>query len=397
LLSNLIKYPGAAQVFSALEEGETQARFIGGCVRDALLNLKCKDIDIATPLLPEKVLELLKKHNIKAILTGIKFGTITAVCESNHFEITTLRIDTSCDGRHAIVEYTDDWQQDAKRRDFTINAMSCDKDGKIYDYFNGQQDLKKNKIKFVGDAHKRIEEDYLRILRYFRFFAYYGQQPFDLDAISNCKANAKYLKNLSGERIQAEMMKLLAAPDPLITLNKMCEINLFEHLFLPTPININILSNLIDTEQQFNLAPQGLLRLACLLYCCNNQQFDLFKNSWRLSTNHAEIIYKILFTKLSSFDEFHIKKIIRILGNPLANQLVLFNFAINNNIDSKIYDLTKNWQVPIFPIKGDDLLKIGAPQNKTLGILLEKSIDLWEANNYQLTKEQILDYIRQEI
>ena len=170
------------------------ARFVGGCVRDALLGGTTDqgvDLDVATPLLPEEVIERLEAAEIKAIPTGLKHGTVTALVEGQPYEITTLRKDVACDGRHADVQFTDDFELDARRRDFTINAMSTDRRGQLFDYFGGWEDLKAGRIRFVGDADERVREDYLRILRFFRFYARYGRPPADQEALEACREGAK--------------------------------------------------------------------------------------------------------------------------------------------------------------------------------------------------------------
>lgn len=185
-----------------------EVRLVGGCVRDMLIGIEPKDVDIATSILPEKLIDILSKNEIKCFPTGIEFGTITAVVDQKAFEITTLRKDISTDGRRATVKFTNDWFEDAKRRDFTINAMYCDLNGNITDFFNGIDDLKNKKIKFIGDPEHRIEEDFLRILRYFRFFAYLGGSNIDESSFSAVIKLKSGLQKISGERIKAEMFKL---------------------------------------------------------------------------------------------------------------------------------------------------------------------------------------------
>lgn len=209
-------------VVAALRAEGAEVRFVGGCVRDAVLKRAIKDIDIATHDPPERVMELLKKAGIRVIPTGIAHGTVTAVIGKAHFEITTLREDVETFGRHARVSFTDDWTADAARRDFTMNAMCADPEGRIYDPFNGLADLGAGIVRFVGDPVKRIEEDVLRLLRFFRFFAHYGRPPMDAPALAACRRMAPELVRLSGERVAGEIVRLLQAGDPagvLIVMN----------------------------------------------------------------------------------------------------------------------------------------------------------------------------------
>src|ERR671918_1688541 len=209
--------PASRTVLAALEANGCPARFVGGCVRDGLLGLPDteREIDLATPELPEQVIRLLEAAGLPAIETGRAHGTVTTLADGRRFEITTLRRDVACDGRHAEVAFTDDFRIDAARRDFTINAMSCDGEGRLFDYFGGRPDLSAGRVRFVGPAAQRIAEDFLRILRFFRFLAHYGRLPADAEALQACADAAPQIAKLSGERVQAEMRKLLAAKDPL--------------------------------------------------------------------------------------------------------------------------------------------------------------------------------------
>ena len=183
-------------------------------MRDALLDLPIKDIDIATPERPKAVMAMLRSAGIKALPTGLQHGTITAVTDSHHYEITTLRVDIETDGRRATVEFTEDWQADAERRDFTINALYADLDGTVYDYVGGVEDLKAGRVRFIGDPYQRIDEDALRILRFFRFNAWYGHGELDEAGLTACWNQARRIKELSGERLQTEILSLLGAPKP---------------------------------------------------------------------------------------------------------------------------------------------------------------------------------------
>jgi len=213
--------PETKAVINALTAEGTEVRFVGGCVRDALRHKEAHDIDLATPDLPEKVIALLVQAGIRAIPTGIDHGTITAVIDEKSFEITTLRIDLKTDGRRALIGFTDNWVIDAKRRDFTFNSLSASIDGDVYDPTSGLWDLAHGQVRFIGNAHDRIAEDYLRILRYFRFYGTLGRPPIDSEALAAIRHYAKNLSELSGERIRNELFKILCVPDPAEILIKM--------------------------------------------------------------------------------------------------------------------------------------------------------------------------------
>ena len=257
-----LRAPASRRVLAALGAGGHAARFVGGCVRDGLLGLPDvgRELDVATPERPDQVIRLLERAGLPAIPTGLAHGTVTTIADDRPFEITTLRRDVACDGRHAEVEFTDDFALDAARRDFTINAMSCDAAGRLYDYFGGRADLAAGRVRFVGEAAARIAEDYLRVLRFFRFFACYGRQPADGEALAACRAAAPELRRLSGERIQTEMMRLLGAEEPVPALRLMVETGVLGEV-IPGPVALERLARLIE------LAPESdsLLRLAALL------------------------------------------------------------------------------------------------------------------------------------
>jgi len=213
--------PETRAVIAALSAEGAEVRFVGGCVRDALAGRPVKDVDLATADRPEQVMALLKAAGIKAVPTGLEHGTVTAVSGHRPFEITTLREDVETDGRRAKVAFTDDWQADAARRDLTFNAMSCSPDGRLFDPFGGRADLTAGRVRFVGNPRDRIQEDYLRLLRFFRFQAYYGKVPPDPETLAVARELAPGLSGLSGERIRSELLRLLAAPDSLAVFDLM--------------------------------------------------------------------------------------------------------------------------------------------------------------------------------
>jgi poly(A) polymerase len=243
--------------------GET--RFVGGCVRDTLLGLAVSDVDLATRLSPQEVLDRLKAAAIKAVPTGLAHGTVTAVIAGKPVEVTTLRRDVATDGRHATVEYTDDWREDAARRDFTINALFADPgSGEVHDYFGGLADLGEPRVRFIGDALTRIAEDHLRILRFFRFHARFGTGEPDAEGLDACTRRANDLMALSRERIADELLKLLALPEPAATVRLMIERGILKPV-LPEIVTAEPLERLIAAERRFGVEPHPLRRFAALL------------------------------------------------------------------------------------------------------------------------------------
>lgn len=256
------------RLIEALTVGGAEVRFIGGCVRDAIIRRPVRDIDLALALPPEEVMRLLMAAGIKVVPTGIDHGTVTAVLGGVPFEITTLRIDVETDGRRAKVAFTDDWVADAARRDFTLNAMSCTPEGDVYDYFDGLQDLGTGRIRFVGDARARISEDVLRLLRFFRFYAHYGKPPPDDEALSACREWADKISQLSGERVRVEILRTLVAEHPDDALALMRENHVLEFV-LPEAGDLGRLRQLAWLEQSGLPAgvvhPDAIRRLAATL------------------------------------------------------------------------------------------------------------------------------------
>ena len=256
-----------ARLLDALGGDEALTRYVGGAVRDELLGLAVSDVDLATRLSPNEVIERLEAAKIKAVPTGIDHGTVTAVSDGHPYEVTTLRRDVSTDGRRATVAFTGDWEEDAARRDFTINALSADPStGEVFDYFGGLDDLLARHVRFIGDPPKRIAEDHLRILRYFRFHARFGTGEPDSAALDACTQRANDLMALSRERIADELLKLLGLEDPSATISIMTERGILKPV-LPEIVAANVaaLRALIDAEHKAGIAADGLRRLTALL------------------------------------------------------------------------------------------------------------------------------------
>ena len=258
---------GMARLLDALGAGEGLTRYVGGAVRDELLHLPVSDVDLATRLRPDEVVERLEAVKIRAVPTGIDHGTITAVSSGHAVEVTSLRRDVSTDGRRATVAFTDDWQEDAARRDFTINALSADPEtGEVFDYFGGLDDLLARRVRFIGDPYQRIAEDHLRILRFFRFHARFGQGEPDAEALDACTARANDLMALSRERIADEVLKLLAVPDPVPTVTIMLDRSILRPVVPEIAASsAGRLRALVAAERDAAIAPEALRRMSALV------------------------------------------------------------------------------------------------------------------------------------
>jgi poly(A) polymerase len=259
-----LTFPETVKVMNALMAGGNTVRFVGGCVRDALAGRAISDVDIATTEPPTKVVRLLKDAGIQVVPIGLDHGSVLAVQPHMTYHITTLRADLETYGRHALVNYIDDWKEDAVRRDFTMNALYADLDGTFYDPAGGLEDIKTGCVRFIGDPMERIQEDYLRILRFFRFQAYYGKVPPAQEQLEACQQTAPHLRQLSGERVWYELKRLLLADNPTAVLEQMEAYGILSVLFsFPTStINVGLL---VKLEQQYNVPNNPIRRLACMV------------------------------------------------------------------------------------------------------------------------------------
>ena len=386
---------------AALTARGAEARFVGGCVRDAVLGRPVADIDIATHDPPETVIALLEAAGIRAVPTGIDHGTITAVTGGAHFEITTLRRDVETYGRRAKVAFTDDWTADAARRDFTFNALFCAPDGTLYDAFDGLADLRAGCVRFVGDARERIREDVLRLLRFFRFFAHYGNPPPDAEALAACRELAPCLPTLSGERVRAELFRLLAAPEPASVVALMAKEGVLAHL-LPEPWNIPRLAALAALDPGLG-TPDPLRRLAALVVHDGDGALAL---AARLRLTGAERDRLVaIAAALAEFtppaDKAARRRWVYRHGAALFRDLVLLHWAgataggsPDDPVAPRTLDALTELEappIPEFPLKGRDVLALGVPRGPAVGTLLAAVEDWWVAGDFQADREGCLN------
>ena len=345
------KKRGVARILKALGSGQGMIRYVGGAVRDELLGLPVSDVDFATRLRPEEVIERLEKAHIKAVPTGIDHGTVTAVADGHPAEITTLRADVSTDGRRATVAFTDDWMADASRRDFTINALYADPEcGEVHDYFGGLDDLRARHVRFIGDPLTRIAEDHLRILRFFRFHARFGEGEPDAAALEACTARANDLMALSRERIADELLKLLSLPDPSATVALMIERGIFRPV-LPEIDSAARLRTLLAAETESEFAPDALRRLSALLPRDPEAALAV-ATRLKLSNRARKRIALAADADLST----NSRALAYWIGTECAQDRLL--------LAGRAQDATQltDWPVPRLPISGGQLIKRGVPQ-----------------------------------
>lgn len=378
----------AAAVMTALGGSEC-ALFVGGCVRNVLLGEEVSDIDIATIWPPEETTKKLEAAHIKVVPTGIDHGTVTAVVGGKHFEITTLRHDVKTFGRKAKVAFTKDWVEDAKRRDFTMNTLLADTKGNIYDPLGqGLADLHARKVIFVGEAKRRIAEDYLRILRFFRFHAFYGQGEMDQDALYECGEAAHKIKKLSKERITQEVFKILSADDPQRVFDIMFMRGILVELLFDE-YDSATLRHICEFQKRYSL---GFVA-SRLLALCGFEKKNLDKASKlllipKVFLRDIDAISQVL--ALPDLDEDHAVKVaVYKYGRvPTAQALMieLANDRVMNGYAPKALDIVQNWDIPNFPISGSDLIAQGAKAGPALGAELARLEEEWIAAGFVLNQ-----------
>jgi len=370
--------------------GKNNVRVAGGAVRDLLLGETPKDFDLATTLLPVDVMDILRAAGVTVVETGLQHGTVTAVLDGEPFEITTLRIDTETDGRHTKVVFTDDWQKDAERRDLTINAMFLDMDGNVHDFFNGQSDLDDNHVRFVGDADERIKEDYLRILRYFRFCGrlHVDGDPFTMEAI---KRNVEGLRGISGERIWMEMQKILVVPPPtfLFLMEDMKQTGVLFAVGLPLMITG-------DGEELSRIAnsmgAKPVTILAGLLDGNIKHAQDVVTN-WKLSK-----VESTMLLALTQMIKEHGEDFVNLDLNWCQRQIVK-EHVVREHVEEFArffgdFDLVaalKMWEAPVFPVRGQDLLDLGMKPGPKVGETMRTLRILWERSGCKASREKLLE------
>jgi len=374
----------------------SEIRYVGGCVRKILNNEKFDDIDLATNLKPEEVKECLKNNNIDFFETGIEHGTITARIEKKNFEITSLRKDISTDGRHAVVEFTNEWFEDAMRRDFTINSIYADKEGNLFDPNDGVKDLENGKIEFIGDPEKRVKEDYLRILRYVRFFLNYSKQEHDLNVIKIIKQNINGIVELSKERLIDELKKLIISNRFIdISDDKFCKEIL--SLIFPQVKNIDIFKKLNKNYKNEILKKDFIFLLSLLIIDeTDNSEFFLYKynmsNEDKKRINFLKNIYDKSNDK-NTFSKNNLQKIFYFQGKSYLFDVIDFQLFRSNKKNNKLIELKKHFEKlekPHFPIKAKIIMeKYNLKEGKELGQKLKYLENLWVENSFNISEKEV--------
>lgn len=375
------------QVIDALEaERPGCARFVGGCVRNSIMGRPVDDLDIATQLRPEQTLTALQRANIRAIPTGIEHGTVTAVIDGEPFEITSLRRDVETDGRRAVVAFTDDWAEDAQRRDFRLNALYSAPDGEVFDPVGGgYEDALAGRVIFIGDADQRLREDYLRILRFFRFNAWYGA-GIDADGLAACERQREGLAKIARERIWKELKKLLAAPQPRVAVEAMGESGVLEAV-LPEHQSTDALHNLELTEQLTGVQPDPMLRLMALL---PRSALAVQQTQGALRLSNDESARLTMWAADNLPDPVGMKsKALRATLYWHGKQAVVDRAMLAGADVRDLLAAVRSWRRPDFPIGGDDALAAGLT-GKDIGQALSRVAKIWVESDFYLEREALL-------
>jgi poly(A) polymerase len=395
---DLLNNTPAKQIFDAINKysSNSEIRYVGGCVRKIIRKENIDDIDLATNLSPQQVCEALKNDNLSFYETGIEHGTITAVIDEHRFEITSLREDVKTDGRHAMVKFSTDWKKDALRRDFTINAIYCDMEGNLFDPFNGKKDLENGLVKFIGNPEQRIKEDYLRILRYVRFFLNYSNHKHDPNTLRIIKKNLYGISNLSKERLLDELKKYVKS-HILTKLSKdKFSVELFEIIF-PQIKKIKIFSN-PNFFAKTKLQEANFIFLLSLLIIDGSDNTDYFIFKFNISKKdqkRLKIIDNFYKQKITttSFSEKNLNKFFYFHGKEAVIDVLSFRLFSLKKVDKSLLnfiDIFKSKILPTMPVGAKLLMeKYHIPEGKTLGNKLKLIEEEWVNNNFQLTEKQI--------
>nr|XP_046240699.1 CCA tRNA nucleotidyltransferase 1, mitochondrial [Scatophagus argus] len=386
---------GLAELF---EKHQHELRIAGGAVRDLLSGKRPEDVDFATTATPEEMKQMFQSAGIRMINNkGEKHGTITARLHNENFEVTTLRVDVQTDGRHAEVEFTTDWRKDAERRDLTINSMFLGLDGTLYDYFKGYEDLQNRKVRFVGSAEQRIQEDYLRILRYFRFYGRVALEPDDHEpeTLAAIKENGRGLAAISGERIWVELKKMVVNNHAAHLLELIYSLELAQYIGLPPDGNIEEMKRVWQNAKDHS--PKPMTILAALFHCPEEiEKMDIRLKVSKEEKNLALFLVKHRQELLKSPDESDSLKPFTdyIIDNRDLDSQSKVCELLKYQGEEKLLSQLRAWSIPRFPISGHDLRRMGVTSGKEIGATLQNLRDIWKKSHYQMDKDELLSYVK---
>ena len=402
-LKNLTNETSVKKIFEAINgySEDSEVRYVGGCIRKVIKKEKVDDIDLATNLNPIEICEALKNNEINFYVTGIKHGTITATIDKKKYEITSLRKDIKTDGRHAEVEFSRDWKEDASRRDFSINSIYSDKDGNLFDPFSGKKDLEEGNINFIGNVEKRIQEDYLRILRYLRFYLNYSKHKHQPEILKNIKKNIYGISNISVERLIDELKKIINSAGFLNLFNDKESLELIEIIF-PQFKNIQNFKKL-NSYALKNFSKLDFIFLLSLFVVDGTDNTDYFIYKFKISKKDQKRLksidsfYKNKIT-LNNFTEKSFNKIFYFNGRQAVIDIINFKIFTSRKVEKKLIkllDIYKEKEIPTLPIGADLLMnEFKIPQGKNLGHKLKRIEEIWVENGFQISDKQVQQIVK---
>jgi poly(A) polymerase len=405
--------PETQTVFAALNRDGHEARAVGGAVRNTLMGLPVVDVDIATTATPDEVAAMVEAAGLKAVATGLGHGTMTVIVNHHPFEVTTLRLDVETFGRHATVRFTQDWAEDARRRDFTMNALYAGADGTVYDPLGGLGDILARQVRFIGDARERIREDYLRILRFFRFNADYGVGPLDKDGVLACVRERNGLRELSAERVRAEMFRLFAAPDALRALEAMYDAGLLLEVLGAAP-RLALFGRMAALESVLGLSPNPVRRL-CAMAVMTPEDAERLAARLKLSRAESRLLSAMSRSGCPGWrgagaggrsgggvgelardgSEQSARLALYRLGREEFEARVLDAWAragvdVEDESWRRLFELPERWTPPEFPIKGADLMNVGLKPGPELGEMLRRLEARWTGDDFCAGRDELL-------
>ena len=402
-LKDITNLTPANKIFEAINNysENSEVRYVGGCIRKVIKKENVDDIDLATNLKPKEVCEVLKDRDINFYETGIEHGTVTAIIDKYKYEITSLRKDIKTDGRHAKVEFSADWKEDAMRRDFSINSIYSDEKGNLFDPNGGKKDLEEGLINFIGDTESRIKEDYLRILRYIRFFLNYSKHKHDAETIKIIKRNIDGISKLSSERLLDEFKKLIKSNSFIKLFEDKVSLELIEIIF-PQLKNLERFKKL-NSYANNNLSKIDLIFLLSLMIVDGTDNTDYFLYRFNISKKDQkrlkfiDIFYKEKIS-IKNFTEKNLNKIFYFNGKQAVIDIINFKLFTSSKVEKKLVKLIEGYkdkEIPTMPIGADILInKYNIPEGKTLGYKLEMIEEFWVDNNFQISGKQIEKIIK---
>jgi poly(A) polymerase len=394
--------PATQAVFSALSAAGIDARAVGGAVRNSLLGEPVSDIDLATPATPQSVMQAAQAAGLRAIATGLDHGTVTIISGHRPYEVTTLRRDVETFGRHATVAFTTDWAEDASRRDFTMNALYCGADGTVYDPLSGFADVQARRVRFIGEAQARIREDYLRILRFFRFMAQYGAIELDREGLAACMRERRGLDVLSGERVRQELVRLIVAPGAGNVVGLMFDHGLLTELTALAP-RPRLLDRLIAIDGDNGYAPDAMLRLAVLLVEIPEDAARL-ADRLRVSNAERDVLAAASLREMrqapgpSAVSQRIYRRRRELVVAELMAAWVLDLSPASNDADwAAAVAQAQSQEAPLFRVTGADVMARGVAAGTSVGVILRAVEQRWIEGNFTANRDELLWWLDEEI